>query len=889
MLRLDRFVACVVAGCPLAAVAAPLDQSIGAGGWGSWGGPPPFSEWDGIQIEYDGIFSAVHAEAIDFDGAGPREPVIVAYGEFTLTEAGPARIGIFDGATWELLPPSLGMADVSPNDFIDISAVCAYDVDGTGPQPKSLVYAARNWETAESGVFAWTTGSLTALTPGSFIAPTIPQITSLLPWDPDGPGPQDERLVVSGYFLNIGPLARNSVSDFDGVTWGPFGGGFWGQGPYGGGPAHALNWDPDGSGPMQDQVLLYGGFGGLGGLAAPAPIAWNGSVATALSLELPGSDLLDKKDLWTIDPDGPGGEPAMLVAAGSFVPPGAPSSETYVLCVNDGTSTMYIGRGVASKPERVCWWDADGQGPADGRFLVYTRSGNITPLGGQGAKLVTITRSGVIEAIPLGNAAPQDVVVREVGGQQTLYSLETLVGMKAWNGTSWDLLTEPFGFKNLRLRGRATFDPDGEGPEPESVVINDMLWNGQDAPSLLWLREDGFEPFNLSIGGPTGSSTSLVMAQVDLDGPGGEAPAMLFSGYDHNMVYLLRPGEHGVLFSTAPWNVVDLATWDRDGDGPQPAVPVALSKVFNTVQHIAVFENGAWTTVATVDVIRIPGQNSTGLMSIFGTLDFDGAGTGTNELVVSGRIAGAQGGPVEGDWRIASFDGVRWAPRGPSNALPHGMCIARFTDGLGRPAPRLFGVFGIGNGQNYVHYVPTSPDTGEWHSLIGVVPSIIPERQSYAPYGDVVVDVNGVCGGGEAMFFCMNTSELQNDELRDLFYWDGGPEVRLFQKDIIEGSTLCAFPRSARPGSPARLVVKCGGSGVAGVPAGGIAYFEFPFAGCPGDSDCDGRTNAVDFVIMAGSFGQSGRTHGEGDLNGDGLVNAADFVILAGDFGCDAN
>ena len=56
---------------------------------------------------------------------------------------------------------------------------------------------------------------------------------------------------------------------------------------------------------------------------------------------------------------------------------------------------------------------------------------------------------------------------------------------------------------------------------------------------------------------------------------------------------------------------------------------------------------------------------------------------------------------------------------------------------------------------------------------------------------------------------------------------------------------------------------------------------------CAGDITGDGRTNASDFTVLAGFFGQPVAPGEFGDLNGDGLVNALDFVILAGDFGCD--
>jgi hypothetical protein len=55
---------------------------------------------------------------------------------------------------------------------------------------------------------------------------------------------------------------------------------------------------------------------------------------------------------------------------------------------------------------------------------------------------------------------------------------------------------------------------------------------------------------------------------------------------------------------------------------------------------------------------------------------------------------------------------------------------------------------------------------------------------------------------------------------------------------------------------------------------------------CAGDITGDGVTNASDFTVLAGFFGQTVAPGEFGDLNSDGIVNAADFTILAGDFGC---
>ncbi len=67
------------------------------------------------------------------------------------------------------------------------------------------------------------------------------------------------------------------------------------------------------------------------------------------------------------------------------------------------------------------------------------------------------------------------------------------------------------------------------------------------------------------------------------------------------------------------------------------------------------------------------------------------------------------------------------------------------------------------------------------------------------------------------------------------------------------------------------------------LPANHLLNFQF----LNGDADRDGRVNLNDFNILAGNFGQSGRTFSQGNFNYDlaGNVGLDDFNILAARFG----
>jgi hypothetical protein len=63
------------------------------------------------------------------------------------------------------------------------------------------------------------------------------------------------------------------------------------------------------------------------------------------------------------------------------------------------------------------------------------------------------------------------------------------------------------------------------------------------------------------------------------------------------------------------------------------------------------------------------------------------------------------------------------------------------------------------------------------------------------------------------------------------------------------------------------------------------ATYTFDFFVLAGDINRDRRVDGSDFSLLAGNFGRSGMTYGQGDLTGDGAVNGSDFAILAGNFG----
>jgi hypothetical protein len=52
-----------------------------------------------------------------------------------------------------------------------------------------------------------------------------------------------------------------------------------------------------------------------------------------------------------------------------------------------------------------------------------------------------------------------------------------------------------------------------------------------------------------------------------------------------------------------------------------------------------------------------------------------------------------------------------------------------------------------------------------------------------------------------------------------------------------------------------------------------------------GDADFSGKTDLLDFNVLAANFGKSNMTWRQGDFNYDGAINLSDFNLLAASFG----
>src|ERR1051325_1299351 len=135
----------------------------------------------------------------DPDGDGPLPAQLIIGGEFTHVgadstgEVGANHIARWDGAAWR----SLGVGTDGP-----VDALCTWAPDGNGAQAARLIAAGRfthagaawsggvaHWDGAAWGQFGWGIDG---------------QGAAVVAWDPDGDGPQPLSLVVGGRFAHAG-------------------------------------------------------------------------------------------------------------------------------------------------------------------------------------------------------------------------------------------------------------------------------------------------------------------------------------------------------------------------------------------------------------------------------------------------------------------------------------------------------------------------------------------------------------------------------------------------------------------------------------------------------------------------------------------------------------
>ncbi len=532
-------------------------------------------------------------------------------------------------------------------------------------------------------------------------------------WDPDGPGPTVPIPVLGGgfgvafgspsgnsWYLN-GPVHQANVSAFACV-------------------------DFDGPGPAPCELVAAGWF--VDPAVGSAPLArWDGTRWLLFGADLitpTPTSFADINGLCAWDPDGSGPGTEVLIVAGDFIAPCTPpgfgvaaySGAWAPLSPNasGGTTQGTVGMAVAT-------WDDDGTGPhAPGLVLSETNPFTIP-----NTNRVTFWLAGQSTVLAGAfNAAVQTFAAFDEDGigpqPPRLFAAGTFAGVNGqlvpgfarWNGANWG--TPPAGpSPTTGVACMLAFDLDGPGPLPEQLVVGGRATaaNGGLTVSTTALGPSGWTSVGSGFGsaGPGSTPGSVnTLVSIDIDGIGPAAPRLLAAGAFDDV-----NGHHGqsvAIWGTGTWGTTGtgpntppnaLSVFDPDGTGPGP------SKLYISSPPLTTFGNFptdilAWDGSSFQSLSATP----TGLIHDLLNADIDGPGPIPARLYASGRFGSS---PLpQFQHVVEAFDGTTWTPL-PTSTTTLCRAMTMYDDDGPGPNPARLTTAGTGT--------PASYDGSSWTPL----------------------------------------------------------------------------------------------------------------------------------------------------------------------------
>ncbi len=343
-----------------------------------------------------------------------------------------------------------------------VYSMTTWDPDASGPLPTQLIAAGAFGSAAGVAVNRIARWDGVTWHPlgdgvGTNAAAAVFVVTT---WDPDGAGPQPPQLIIGGHFS----VGGNSIARWDVATqtWQPLGTGMNND-------VNALTtWDPDGAGPIQPQLIAGGQFTTAGGVSCNRIARWDGAAWQPLASGMNGAVLA----LTTLDPDGNGPLPPVLVAGGIFTSAGGTAINR--LASFDGLTWTGFGTGPNSTVWALSHWDP---GTGDQMFL----AGDFTAVNGVTAARIARWDGAAFQAVGAGRngrvrgvttwdrdgpgAAPSKL---GAGGAFTASGATTINRIAHWDGTAW----QGFGasVNGTTVYAAMPCDLDGSGPDYAQLI-----------------------------------------------------------------------------------------------------------------------------------------------------------------------------------------------------------------------------------------------------------------------------------------------------------------------------------------------------------------------------------------------------------------------------------
>lgn len=559
-----------------------------------------------------------HAAVVwDPDGSGPRLPQIVIQDQ--------GFLAVSSGDGWRVIAP----ADPS-------SGLHVVDRDGWGTGTPQVYFTdASKWRTWD-GVQVLDGWDAT------------PLVTNMMGFDPDGPGGQPGLMVGSLFDASLGGFYRPAN------PWMPLGNARSSQ------PIRFVQYDRDGSGPEAAKLLAFGTF--LDGFAGHYALIWNGS-----AWSVPGDGLngiVNDAVVW--DRDGAGPIVPYLVAGGKFTASGANGAVKRLAKwdgaswtpVSAGSAAEVTALGVAPLPDsgldglvvagtfstiggvaasRIATFDGTTWRPiGDGLPVAPTRLAAVSAHGPLRDSLRIVCDGGwwngdewwsEPDPVPHFNTGQWYPVVTgwDADGagpiRRRLAVLDVSTGdvdvtrILVWDEERWTVL--PFELPGADIWCLAAFDPDGDGPEGEWLVLGGLMGgrgpdgepDGSPIHSVMAWTGAELRPLGsyfVNVGDPTPGFNITSLGVWDQDGAGGELPSLFVSGdfdmdasgralnniarWDGQVWQPLGSGLNGVALHMLPW--------DPDASGPRGTeLLVGGDSVVPhnpLMPHLALWDGSSW-------------------------------------------------------------------------------------------------------------------------------------------------------------------------------------------------------------------------------------------------------------------------------------------------------
>lgn len=570
----------------------------------------------------------------DTDGPGP-EPARVATTSFVRDSAGNryAKLGVFSNGQWLRAPGPTSTSDGSV-----YGSVLAWDPDGDGQSPTLLVVEKLMQSFGPTRILLFDGTSFVQLG-GEFDK----VVDTLCAVDHDGDPSTPSTLYVGGLITSNAGTPTRYIARWNGSAWEPVGGGLESFARF------MVAWDPDGSGPQTERLVVAGEFIRAGGQAAgdgsiPAVgiAIWDGTTWTALPQPIEFATSRGALRPWlqaltTWDPDGSGPTPSRVVAGGAFH---TPDLAIHNLVIWDGVTMSGIA---PTNAGRAVWglaeFDHDLNPQTPNRLVVVSGpdptshcdqvdfwDGNSFEPVGQG---VLSNGVGMINCLPKPQTTESSAGLLLVGSFDGIGDVVSQ-NMIEWNGRGWGAPGP--GITPVRgLSGGSTSItqvPPVSADGLTSLVLTGASFrdrNGTDFAALAqwdgaWWRPVDQEVFH--------KATAMVLWDRDGAGPLPSCQVVAGSilgpgGWDIPVVYRLDP-TGWIRLGDGPTNLIaQLITWDHDGDPQTPDILVSRGTSRNSLER---FDGDTWTRMP------LPSSATPRQMCV---ADLDGSGPARPQLFVA--------------------------------------------------------------------------------------------------------------------------------------------------------------------------------------------------------------------------------------------------------------